>query len=242
MVFFDKFGLEIELHLTMHEIVDNKRVNDYLDEFHTRLKGQKKYENVVGANIPVLRDGYQAVSMLLHMLTHFTRSGFGLKLLCDWVVFWNRGIDEDEQNIYRQVIADCGLAGFSDMITATCEKYLGLMKPFYISGKCDDSICEIFIEEIMEAEEFGKTSTDRMVTLRGTGVGDYVREFHHQMHINFPAAGKIIVFWPVLWGVTLVKFLINNKRVRRTSLKNIIKTTNKRSKIIDKIDLFHKIK
>ena len=26
----------------------------------------------------------------------------------------------------------------------------------------------------------------------------YVREFHHQMHINFPKVGKIIFLWPVL--------------------------------------------
>ena len=62
-----------------------------------------------------------------------------------------------------------------------------------------------FMLDIFEAEEFGKSDRERMLVLRGTRISDYVREFQHQMHLNYPNAGKIWLLWPVLWFNTLVK-------------------------------------
>ena len=37
------------------------------------------------------------------------------------------------------------------------------------------------MDEILTAEEFGKSANDRMVVMRGNSPADYMREFHHQM-------------------------------------------------------------
>ena len=89
----------------------------------------------------------------------------------------------------------------------------------------------------MEAEEFGK-SKGRMVALSGNGLFDYVREFHHQMHLNFPKAGKVFLFWPVLWTITLVRFLRNNRKVRSVSSKELLQNAGKRAKRVKGLHLF----
>lgn len=76
-----------------------------------------------------------------------------------------------------------------------------------------------------------------MVMMRGTGLLDYIREFHHQMHLNFPKAGKCFLVWPVLWVITLVKFLYNNRKVRNISTKEILKEAKRRSKLMEKIKI-----
>ena len=100
-----------------------------------------------------------------------------------------------------------------------------------------DAETEEFTADLFEAGEFGKVK-GRMVALRGNGLFDYVREFHHQMHINFPKAGKCFLLWPVLWVITLVRFLRNNKRVRDVSSRELFDNAKKRGRLVKKLHIF----
>lgn len=239
-------GIEIELHCMLSEPFDNAEINGYLDRCLTQIPEHIEQREIMGYLFPVLKDGYQAYTLLLHMLQHFLRSGFGLKLLCDWVLFWNRSVAEEEVQLYLKLVQESGISGFSRMVTSLCVLYLGL------DGHCD--LCRDmpalmeeadvvgFVEDILEAEEFGKSDKDRMVALRGTSPMDYIREFHHAMHLNFPKAGKVFLFWPALWGVTLFRFLRNNRRVRGVTTAKIIKKAGARSGRMKQLRLFSKSK
>ena len=65
-------------------------------------------------------------------------------------------------------------------------------------------------------------------------------EFHHQMHLNFPRADKCFLLFPVLWVVTLVRFLRNNRRVREVSLAQVLRTADRRSRQMELLGLFQK--
>ena len=242
----NKDGLEIEVHTMLAEPFDNGRINSYIDSLLKECEKNIIRKEIMGAELPCLADAYHAYELLLHMLQHFLRAGFGVKLLCDWVVLWNRGISEEDREIYLRLISDSGVKGFSDMITRTCIKYLGMkrenvlwMNPFDSRKKREEleQETETFMEELMDAEEFGKAK-NRMVALRGDGLFDYVREFHHQMHLNFPKAGKVFLLWPVLWTITLARFLRNNRKVRSVSGKELLASAGKRGKLVKGMKLF----
>ena len=231
--------IEIELHTMLAEPFDNQSVNVLLQEQVSLCSRQLTTVSVAGVELTILDTACHGYELLLHMLQHFLRSGFGLKLLCDWVVFWNRETDEEQQNRYLELVGECGIKKFSDLVTLTCIEYLGLPAGRVAFMDLDRSLdAGEFMQEILEAEEFGKSSRDRMVALRGNSISDYVREFHHQMHLNYPAAGKWVVLWPVLWGMTLLRFLVNNRRVRHISLFSVMKKAGQRGKIIKKLQLF----
>lgn len=241
VVFESPEGIKVEIHVMLAEPFDNHRINKYLEEIQHGIETQRIQKEIMGIKLPILADGYHAFELLLHMLQHYLRSGFGLKLLCDWVVFWNRNISGEQVEIYRNLVKESGLAGFSDMITSLCIFYLGLNKDkavFFSLMEPESS--QEFMQEILEAEEFGRSSVERMVTLRGNTIKDYIREFHHQMQLNFPKAGKIWLCWPVLWVVTLCRFLYNNRRVRKTSTWKIMRKAGQRSRKMKKIRLFDK--
>lgn len=239
-------GLEIEVHTMLAEPFDNNRINSYIDSLVADCGRHTIRKRIMGAELPVLEDAYHAYELLLHMLQHFLRAGFGIKLLCDWVVLWNRGLSEEDNQTYLRLVNESGIKGFSDMITRSCIKYLGLkrekvlwMKPFD-NGKKREELekeTETFMEELMDAEEFGRAK-GRMVALRGNGLFDYVREFHHQMHLNFPKAGRCFLFWPALWTITLVRFLRNNRKVRGVSSKELFSSAGKRGKLVKSLKLF----
>ncbi|MBP3594064.1 MAG: nucleotidyltransferase family protein [Lachnospiraceae bacterium] len=232
-------GIEVELHTMLAEPFDNEKTNQMLQKLLAELKGQVVTEPVMGLELPVLPGAYYAFELLIHMLQHFLRSGFGLRLLCDWVMFWQKPLPPDEHQKYLELVEQMGLKGFSDMVTLACIRFLGLQEALVewmdLSGEYQ---IEAFMREILDAEEFGKSNNNRMVVLRGTGFSDYVREFHHQMRLNYPKAGRCFVFWPFLWVATLVRFMRNNKNFRKTATWDILKEASRRSRIMKEIRLF----
>ena len=242
LIMFDDAGIEIELHNMLAEPFDNAQINKYLADCLIHIPEHIEERNIMGYELPVLSDGYQAYNLLLHMLQHFLRSGFGLKLLSDWVIFWQRSVPEAEIQLYLKLVQESGLSGFSRMITSVCVTYLGLDKGCelcrHMPELADEDDALGFVEDILEAEEFGKSSKDRMVVLRGTSLSDYIREFHHAMCLNFPNAGKVFLLWPALWVITLFRFLYNNRRIRGVTATEILKKAKNRSKRMKHLKLF----
>ncbi len=239
VVYVSPEGIDVELHIMLAEPFDNQKINKYLEKLIPECQKQVERAEIMGVELPVLKAGYHGYELLLHMLQHFLRAGFGLKLLCDWVVFWSAGHTRKEQDIYLRLVKESGLKGFSDMVTLTCCRYLGLEKAKVTWMDVKEHYdTEEFLREILEAEEFGHSADERMVALRGDGVWDYVREFHHQMRLNFPRAGKCFLLWPVLWIVTLCRFLRNNRKLRNVSTREIFAKAGQRGKIIKQMRLW----
>ena len=231
-------GIEIELHTMFTEPFDEERVNRYHEQLLQRIPEKIVEKEIMGLSVPVLSDAWHGYYLLLHMLQHFLRSGFGVRLLCDWVVFWNREKDTRE---YRSLIRESGLVGFSDLITSLCCRYLGLreeMADRIREQEVAEDTCRFFMKEIFDAEEFGTGDTSRMVAMRGTHLRDYAREFHHQMKLNFPEQSGKKLLWPLLWIRTFFRFCYNNAKVRRTSGWRVMKKAAERSRRMDEIDLF----
>lgn len=234
-----KQEIEAELHTMLAEPFDDRRINALLERQMGQVARHLQTVRVMELPLEILDPAYHAYELLLHMLQHFLRSGFGLKLLCDWVVLWNGEISPAMQKEYLGLVRACGIKKFSDLVSLTCVNNLGLSAERIAFMEPDTGLeTEVFLAELLAAEEFGKTSKDRMVALRGSSPWDYVREFHHQMHLNYPRAGKCILFWPVLWLITLVRFLVNNRRIRKVSLRAVLKTAGQRGKLIKNLQLF----
>ncbi len=245
LVMINEEGIELELHTMLAEPFDNSKINHYLKSCLAEIPEHIVQKEVMGYEFPVLSDGYHAYELLLHMLQHFLRSGFGLKLLCDWVYFWNRPVDDEELSLYLRLTKESGLSGFSDMITSVCVYFLILDPECGLCRRTERIKKEIafgFLKDILEAEEFGKSGTDRMVTLRGTHLVDYIREFHHQMHLNYPKAGMVFLFWPALWCSTLYRFHRNNRTIRKLNGAEILKKAGERSRRMESLKLFEKEK
>ena len=235
-------GIEMELHVTLAEPFDSEKTNTYLKQCQASFFEHRKSQDVMGVTFELAADAYQAFYLLLHMLQHFLRAGFGLKLLCDWVVFWEKPVRKEEKDTFIQLLEGSGLIGFASIITAVCVKYLQLDREkvaFLLDRESfDKKTVSSFMKEIFEAEEFGHSDTDRMVVLRGTKLTDYIREFHHQMKLTYPKAGRCVILYPVLWIMTLCGFLYRNRKVRGTSGRAIMKKAHKRSKLMEQIHLF----
>lgn len=234
-------GISVEVHGLLAEPFDSQSVNKYLRTLLPEYKEHIIENTSWGFSIWQPSDGYHAFYLVLHMLQHYLRAGFGIKNLCDWVVFWNRTVKEKEKEYFLRLVLESGTLGFVQMITAACIRYLGLEKKqveFFMTKEIPARQTELLMQEIFTAGEYGKSDKTRMVAMRGTGMKSYIREFHHQMNLNYPRAGHIFLLWPFLWLFTLYRFLRNNRKIRNISGREILKEAARRSELTEQMKLF----
>lgn len=237
-------GVDLELHAMLAEPFDDERINKRMEELLSVCFAEKTVTDSMGLSIPTLSERLQALELLLHMLQHFLRAGFGLKLLTDWVVFWNKVRDEKVAEQFRKLAAECGVEGFAKAVTLLCEKYLGLDQ-IHIFGEAleqefSKNYAARFMMDVIQAEEFGKSDKNRMVALRKRGLWGYVKEFHYQMRMNYATESKKVWKWPYLWLKTFRNFLRNNRRLGRGSLRSILKNAGERASVVEEMRLFKK--
>lgn len=244
------YGISIEVHSMLTEPLEDESINQRIDEILLEYNQHILHKEILGYPIFCVEESYDAYYLLLHMLQHFLRAGFGLKLLCDWCVFWKRNICKEQKKTFLRLVQESHLENFAKAITSLCVLYLGLSyeKVSFLFGdkKTWTAILpEQFqpaklMKDILEAEEFGHSQTDRMVVLQNSHSFGYFKAFHHQMKLNNPHTSKYVILWPYLWCRTLIVFLINNRRIRKTTVKSVLKKTKTRSRLIHEMNLFKK--
>ncbi len=234
-------GFLVELHNLLVEPFANETVNQYLAEIGRTFPEHTEENTAWGVRIYSLTDGYHAFYLMLHMLQHYMRRGFGLRNLCDWVVFWNRDIAPEECEIFRTLVQKSGTAGFVSCISLVCIRYLQMSDRYQdllITSPVTDEDAAELLREILDGAEFGNEDSSRMVTLTGGHLTDYIREFHHQTKLSYPRASRLILTYPVLWCLTLLRFLKNNRTVRNQSASTFLVSAKKRSKLTEHMRLF----
>lgn len=237
-------GIEVELHSMLVEPFDNQATNRKVMQCLLAAQKSVRRQECMGVSLPVLTGAYHGFELLLHLLQHFLTAGFGIKLLCDWVVFWEKQPPEAVREA-AELIRMLKVEQFAAAVTGICVRELGmdehLAEPFLMLADAavrEDAYLDRFLQEIIDAEEFGKSDKGRMVAIHGSGLFAYVRAFHHQMNLNYPRAGRCPVCWPVLWLLTLARFLHNNRTLRRTTVREVLRSAGSRGSIVEKMHLF----
>ena len=228
----------VELHTTWAEAFKEKHLNQYLERCQKESVQHVHLVEWQGLQMYAYETAWQGFYLLIHMLQHFVGSGFGLRNLCDWVVLWENCDEEKARRDFWEMSCESGTAEFAKAITAICVRYLGLnpkKSPVPAEHPAEQDVTDALLRDILDAGEFGYSEAERMVGMEGNSLAAYVREFHHQMHINFPKAGRIAVFWPVLWVATLVRFLRNNKKLNRAPISAIMKKAGERGKLVKRL-------
>lgn len=228
----------VEIHNTLVELFDNDMVNSQIKEYGQNMLTHYEIFEYNGYRIRRAVPEYNAISLALHMLQHYMRAGFGLKLLCDWVEFVNDGIDANQYKAFIHMADTLGITGFVTMINSVCHEYFGMRIPYGEKIIQNKETIDAFTKDLIDGEEFGRSDSRRMVVVNGSGLYVYAKEFHHQMILNNPGLSKKIILWPYLWIKTLVVFIRNNRTIRKTKTMDIIKNAGLRGRMIKEMRIF----
>lgn len=234
---------EVEVHWRMTAELNYSQLDEKLDAIYRQLDGSQ-YMTVMPMQmeVHVLPPDYYALQLLAHMLQHLMRSGFGLKLFCDWTVFWQKYGREVDTERFLGWIRDLHIENFFYAVTAVCSRYLGLPEeccPLIPGMDFDETLPDALLHDVFGGGEHGKYDSSRMIiTTRKPSLKTYLLELHRQMKRRFKKAGKIVILWPILWLLTGIIFVYNNMHLRNVSTKKILESNKERNELVQKLDVF----
>ena len=226
---------EVEIHTSWADPFKDKQLNHCIERMTKESLQHTQLLDIQGVKVYAYETTWQAFYLLIHMLQHFVGSGFGIRNLCDWVVLWNSVDDKKSREHFWDMVCDSGTIEFARAVTTVCVQHLGLdpqKSPIPDGVFSQRNVADALLRDILDAGEFGYSEAGRMVGMDGDSLMSYVREFHHQMHTNFPKAGKVIPFWPALWTATLIRFLNNNRKLNRPPVSEIMKKAGERGQLV----------
>lgn len=226
---------EVEIHTSWADPFKDKQLNRCLERMTKESFQHTQLLDIQGVKVYAYETTWQAFYLLIHMLQHFVGSGFGIRNLCDWVVLWNSVDDKKSREDFWEMVCDSGTIEFARAVTTVCVQHLGLdhqKSPIPDGVFSQRNVADALLRDILDAGEFGYSEAGRMVGMDGNSLMSYVREFHHQMHTNFPKAGKAIPLWPALWTATLIRFLNNNRKLNRPPVSEIMKKAGERGQLV----------
>lgn len=228
----------LELHYRIVGLYQYAPVNKIVDDVFAANTFSPAMQTVNDRNYPVLPPTEYTFYMIHHMLKHYLYSGFGIRLLCDFSFYLEHNYADIDFAQIHTWCKESKILHLYEIILETCRIYLGLPETIDSKIHYNKNDCKAFITQLLED---GDVSQNNGSALVGSGSYEkinfltYFKEGHLQMHVRFPKLGKCPLLWPILWLITLVCFLYNNRTIRNMSLAQTLrgfKQDNQKSKLL----------
>jgi len=192
-VFTHEKHLPIELHwaLASQEHLETAEI------FEADIWNQTTYFEIESTPVLTLRDEKQLAYLFLHMAVHMLSSGFGLRQLCDLVLFIHSRMETINWNAVLEDIRTLNLERFSLAVLAICDRLFGLTVPSQFANNSflnDANIC-LFIEDIISGGIYGKEIPERktgslQLRFSSTGKGHHGKLIFSRSFL-FPSAQNL---------------------------------------------------
>lgn len=228
----------LELHYRIVGLYQYAPANKIVDAVFAANTFSPVMQTVNDRNYPVLPPTEYTFYMIHHMLKHYLYSGFGIRLLCDFSFYLEHNYTDIDFVKIHTWCEESKILHLYEIILETCRIYLGLPETIDSKIHYNKNDCEAFITQLLKD---GDVSPNNGPTLVGSGSYKkvnfltYFKEGHLQMHVRFPKLSKCPLLWPILWLITLVCFLYNNRTIRNMSLAQTLrgfKQDNQKSKLL----------
>ena len=222
----------------------------------------KEIDTVIETAVPITLDGaacmipdayHHGLIMLLHVISHLTSEGIGLRHLCDWAVFAERLDSEEFVRLFESKLRQFGLWRFAQILTLVSEAYLGIShKAWADNAEISEQFLAEVMEDILRGGNFGRKDMNRYreikyISNRGERTVDekhvlrqVMTSLNTKIMTDYKWIEKRRVFLPVGWvaeGGKYVGMLLTGKRKNRDTAA-MLKEASSRKEIYSQMRLF----
>ena len=232
------------------------------------FKGDRSFEDSLWDNAMTVKVGEAealslswedlAVHLCVHMASHFSHKGFGVRQLCDLVLVVEKKGKEIDWILFNEKIKKCKLEKFTAAIFNACKKLFNMEIPKELNSIYDinEKTINLVIDDIFEAGVFGNKNTDNMFgrelafdkdTESGSSniriIGRFMRLLFpppNEMNNKYNYAKKYKILVPIAWIHHLIEGLFNknyNTKNKVGMLLSTISVSTNRSKLLKKLEL-----
>ena len=196
---------------------------------------------------------HHGLIMLLHVISHMTREGIGLRHLCDWAVFVNQLSNNEFVSLFKEKFKSYGLWNFAQILTMTSEKYLGINHYEWAQNpNVSNQYLESIMVDILHSGNFGKKDMNRYretkyISNRGERTVDnksiiaqVIDTLNKKVYTDYSFVNHHKIFLPLGWvaeGGKYIGLLACGKRKSKNT-SAMLKEAAKRKEIYSKMKLF----
>ena len=208
------FRLNENVAVELHTALFNEKHSSSLSDFEAAVWCNTMAYEVHGQALLVLNLECQLTYLCVHLAEHFKTGGFGLRQLCDIVVFVDRYYDEIDWKLFAERIGNLGISRFTHAMFLICNKYFDMKLPFDIkdSDIADSDIADFhnagydfssqklidaFLEDILRGGIYGKSTDERQQSanvlkfMRNSGNLKKKTSFMYFLNLLFPSADSL---------------------------------------------------
>lgn len=199
-----------------------------------------------------------AVHLCIHMASHFSHKGFGVRQLCDLVLVVEKKYDEINWVSFNEKIRACKIEKFTAAIFNVCRKLFNMNIPQELSSiyKVDEKTLNLLIDDIFESGVFGNKNINNMFgrelafdkgmengSNRIRVMGRFIRLLFppiSEMNNKYNYAKRYKILAPVAWIHHLFEGIFNknyNMKNKIVMLFSTVAISNSRSKLLKKLEL-----
>lgn len=132
----------LELHYRVVGVYQYDRANQIIDQVFSSGKFRPDTEVINGQAYPVLPPTQYVFYMIHHMLKHYLYSGFGIRLLCDFVFYLRQHEKEIRFDQIHRWCEESRISHLYEIVLETCRIYLGLPAAIDPEVHYDSQDCE----------------------------------------------------------------------------------------------------
>lgn len=247
---FDGKGVTVEIHYAASEIPEgecSQKVEQAMDGFLENTSMATMNEML----FPVLSEQNQALMLLLHMERHMMEGGIGLRQLCDWAVFAGTIDKREWVDKTMQLLKECGLLLYAQVITKACCKFLGLApEKAEWCHDANEQLAHEFMYDVFRAGNLGHADSESVGNIfanrnmlgnknqsRVLALISYLNNLAYQ---NFPSSRKHKVLLPFLWLFLPLRYCVRSMIGLRTkkNIGRVLSGANRRQKLYKSLRLY----
>lgn len=225
ITFKNSQNISIEVHF---KLIDNKKMNNKFKVFENFWE-KTRIINIEGIQIRTLNTEETLAYLLLHLLNHKYGAGFGLRQLCDLVVFLEK--EKISINTLKKIADKIHVVNFTEVILQICNDLLDY-RYNYDNTKIVQKYKYLMIKDIISGGVHGLNDKKNVIRTTNTKIMISPMELIRELNLS----NKFCILYPFLLIYRNIKRAINSNISIRDWIK--YKVFNGKDKDRDKMLLW----
>lgn len=216
----DEKIIHLELHVSL--LPSGTKNYKHLNELFAAAFNDSYTIDFDGTGIKTLPATEHLIFLVAHAFKHFVHSGFGIRQLCDVLVFTRKNSESIDFAQVDACLSALRADKFFGALLKIGSEYLGFsdldsLKVKAPDGDCNDLLCDVF-----EAGIFGKSNENRMKSAAATDAAARAGRGKNTLSLFFPpleimreryaVLHKYSFLLPLYWLVRSVEYLFGMRK------------------------------
>ena len=208
----EKGGVTFELHRRMSDTVQGKELDQKIEDLIMEGMNHIETGRVGAYEFPMFEKKLNGLIILRHIIQHIGSSkDVGLRHVIDWMTFVEKNVDDDFWNAeFEEYLDEVNLKDAAMVFARIGQVYLGMDESIQWCKDADNTLCQQWMEQIMESGNFGSKQTEAdqgaSVLYKNKNIFTMIGSLQGLGMQHWEAARKHKVLRPLAWAYQIGRY------------------------------------